>query len=242
MKKLTICLIILIIITLGLGIAYFSIIGFNQKDRLTREISIAAQTDIKNLNTNTKTTGQYKIIEKDLKQYFYDMKNNMNTVIETTQDSRYSQILKVENLKLDGPDFEESFKFLDEAYKKMESCSQYIKNNFSESDFQKRVEGLNLDQEYKDLYMELVREYIINDEGMSKSKIEVGITSFKEIIDYQKKVLDYLKNNKEGWGTNEDSLVFYDTKVMVGYSSIINSYKKENETDLVIPKIQKVTE
>ena len=66
MKKLTIVLSILIIITIALGITYFSIIGFNQKDRLIREIKVASQTDVENLNTNTKTKGQYKIIEKDI--------------------------------------------------------------------------------------------------------------------------------------------------------------------------------
>ena len=239
MKKLTIILSILIIITIALGITYFSIIGFNQKDRLTREIKVASQTDIENLNTNTKTKGQYKIIEKDLKQYFYDMKYNLKTVIETTQDSRYTTILKIENLKYDGPDFEESLKFLDDAYERMKTCSLYIKNNLTEADFQKRMEGLNLDKEYQDLYMQLVKEYILNeDENMSKSQIETSILSFNKIIVYQKKVLEYLKLNKAGWGINEDTLVFYDTSVMLGYTTLVNSYKYTSENTVIIPKTE----
>lgn len=242
MKKLTTYLILLIITTIALAITYFRIIGLSQKDRLIREISIAAKTDIEKLDTNTKTTGQYKIIEKDLKQYFYDMKTNLKTVIETTQDTRYTTILKVENLKYDGPDFEESLKFLDDAYKRMQTCSTYIKNNLSESDFQKRVDALNLSQPYKDLYMQLVREYILSEEeNTSKGQIEVGITSFNKIIIYQKKVLEYLRENKAGWGINEDSLIFFDTDVMIGYSTLVNSYKYTSENTVVVPKVEGTT-
>lgn len=241
-KKLIICLIFLIILTIILAIAYFSIIGFDQKERLEREISLISKMDVtKEISNETKTTGQYKIIEKDLKEYFKEMKNNLNTVLEITQDSRYSTILKVENLKYDGPDFEESFNFLNEAYTKIDECSNYIKNNLTYDDFKIRAESLNLEQEYYDLYMELVNEYILTtEENTKKTQIETSIENFKEIIDYQKSVLAYLQSNTDGWGIDDDSLIFFDTKVMVGYSTIVNSYKYDKNY-VTVPEAEEAT-
>ena len=129
MKKAIIGVIIAIVLVAVVGIGILVVKDLKQEDTLRQEmlefenLTRAENIDFDKIDQKIreiKTTGDYGVLEKAMKDYLADVVNATVSIADVLNDERIVNALTPENYVEDGPDFVQTKQFLEEAKEKME--------------------------------------------------------------------------------------------------------------------------
>ena len=124
MKKVIIGLIIAIVLVIAVGIGILVVKDFKQEDILRQEmlefenLTRAENIDLDQIDQRIreiKTTGDYGVLEKAMKDYLADVVNASVSIADVLNDERIVNTLTPQNYTDDGPDFVQTKQFLEEA-------------------------------------------------------------------------------------------------------------------------------
>ena len=124
MKKVIIGVIIAIVVVAIVGIGILVVNDFRQEDILRQEmlefenLTRAENIDLDQMDQKIreiKTTGDYGVLEKAMKDYLADVVNATVGIADVLNDERIVNVLTPENYAEDGPDFVQTKQFLVEA-------------------------------------------------------------------------------------------------------------------------------
>lgn len=227
-----IAVIVLVLIALAVGVGLFINYHKTQIDLLNEEslkilnLEIAKEDGTLNENVSIdmdiKTSGGYAVVEKTLKDY-------LNEVIELAKDAttvynteEIDQILNIENIKNDGPDFVET----KAKIAKMKSDSkQYIEKFISLCDENRLLSAID-DKDVSDYYKEVYRK-VAADEN-TKSELEKSINEIKQVestVDkaygLMEKLVNFLSDNKASWQISNDQIVFKSQSALDEFNKIL---------------------
>ena len=113
-KKKFFIIFILILLDAFLLVGYLVIRDKTNLNDLKKEINEVNKLDVTkdSYNRRIKTSGDYALVEKTIKNYLNDYSKGVQEVKSTMKDSKLTKILSYDNYTSDGFEFVESFKYL----------------------------------------------------------------------------------------------------------------------------------
>lgn len=212
MKKKIIIIFLAVLLLIMIFIAYSVHTDLKEEEILYKEIDniIASNFEVYDKN---KTYGKYLSLEKEIKTSLEDFQKTSKNIIEKLENKEYLNIMNLENLKKDMPEFTAS-------YEKIASLENDVK---SAEAFLKEEERMpKLDSYYLDLYKKIMKkEEIENFKYSKRASIQGYIDKLKPLILVYKNALDFLKTNKGMWEINNNQLYFYNDDLTKKYNEII---------------------
>ena len=175
-----------------------------------------------------KTSGDYALVEKTIKNYLNDYSNGVQEVKSTMNDPKLTKILSYDNYSSDGFEFVESFKYLSD---KKEKFNKEIDKLIKKSD-KKYIEKY-IDKKIKDnYYNNLCNELMITKKRTksfeeTKSTLEGIKTKVNKIIDTSSEILTLIKDNKDDCVLEDDQIKFKSKAVFDKYNELINKIKED---------------
>ena len=125
-KKIAALLILAVIILLAAGVLFLTMRQVNQLNDETAKI-VRMDIDEDVIDEEIYTNGSYAEIEQTIKDYMSDYIENLKTVRTLFQDQEFSDLLSVENIEADGPEFKNSAEYLSEKRRTADEAFQKLK-------------------------------------------------------------------------------------------------------------------
>lgn len=233
MKKVIIGVIIAIVVVAIVGIGILVVNDFRQEDILRQEmlefenLTRAENIDLDQMDQKIreiKTTGDYGVLEKAMKDYLADVVNATVGIADVLNDERIVNVLTPENYAEDGPDFVQTKQFLEEAKGKIEQYKTEVLTLLTNEGAMSYIENKNLDDYYIDLYKEIAlsEDTAIEEDN---AELEASLDEAVKILDVETQVINFLSENKDGWEIQGENIVF-------------NSEELQNQYDELVSQIQ----
>ena len=228
-KKKFFIIFLFILLDSFLLVGYLVIRDKTNLTNLEKEVKEINKLDITKdkFNRRIKTSGDYALVEKTIKNYLNDYSKGVQEVKNTMNDSKLTKILSFDNYSTDGFEFVESFKYLTST---KESFNKEIDLLIKKSD-KKYIEKY-IDKKIKDnYYNNLCNELMITKERTksfeeTKKTLEEIKSKVNKVIDTSTEVLNLLKDNKDDCVLEEGQIKFKSKAVFDKYNELINKIKE----------------
>ena len=230
MKKTIIWIIIAIVLVIVIGIGVLVVKDFKQEDILRQEmlefenLTRAETIDLDAIDQRIrelKTTGDYGVIEKAMKDYLADVVNVSVDIANILNDERMTNILTPANYAEDGPDFVETKQFLQESMGKIEQYKNEVLELLTNEKAMSYIENKNLDQYYIDLYKEIaLSEDTALDED--NAEIENSLNEANQILETETQIINFLSENKGNWEVQGENIVFNSDALTNQYNEYVS--------------------
>lgn len=219
------------IIFLFFIVGYFTIF---QKILVKREIEKlenlvqAEQIDYDKVEKKLKTTvtiGNYRKVEQAFKNYLSDVVFVSKEIHALTSKEKLSNVLSANNLKTDGPDFQNTEKYLKNSKEELNEKFNHLIALMDKKAIMNYIVKQNLPTKYKKFYEEVAidhNENLISMQQNLKESLDYYNTAFNTLS----KAIEYLKTHKT-WKIDDDKLVFNSSKDFKEYNKIIESLNNE---------------
>ncbi len=230
MKKAIIGVIIAIVLVAIVGIGILVVNDFKQEDILRQEmlefenLTRAENIDFDKIDQKIreiKTTGDYGVLEKAMKDYLADVVNATVSIADVLNDEKIVNALTPENYMEDGPDFVQTKQFLEEAKGEIEKNKTEVLKLLSNEGAMSYIENKNLDQYYIDLYKEIAlsEDTAIEEDN---AELEDSLNEVARILDIETHVINLLSENKNGWEIQDQNIVFNNETLQNQYNEYIS--------------------
>ena len=230
MKKAIIGVIIAIVLVAVVGIGVLVVNNFRQEDILRQEmlefenLTRAENIDLDQIDQRIrelKTTGDYGVLEKAMKDYLADVVNASVSIANVLNDERIVNALTPENYTEDGPDFVQTKQFLEQAKSDIEQYKTEVLTLLTNEGAMSYIENKNLDQYYIDLYKEIA---LSEDTAIEESnaELESSLDEAMKILDVETQVINFLSENKDGWEIQGENIVFSSEELQNQYDEYIS--------------------
>ena len=230
MKKAIIGVIIAIVLVAVVGIGILVVNDFRQEDILRQEmlefenLTRAENIDLDQIDQRIrelKTTGDYGVLEKAMKDYLADVVNASVSIANVLNDERIVNALTPENYAEDGPEFTQTKQFLEQAKSDMEQYKTEVLTLLTNEGAMSYIEDKNLDQYYIDLYKEIA---LSEDTAIEESnaELESSLDEAMKILDVETQVINFLSENKDGWEMQGENIVFSSEELQNQYNEYIS--------------------
>ena len=230
MKKAIIGVIIAIVLVAIVGIGILVVNDFKQEDILRQEmlefenLTRAENIDFDKIDQKIreiKTTGDYGVLEKAMKDYLADVVNATVSIADVLNDEKIVNALTPENYMEDGPDFVQTKQFLEEAKGEIEKNKTEVLKLLSNEGAMSYIENKNLDQYYIDLYKEIA---LSEDTAIEEDNadLEDSLNEVARILDIETHVINLLSENKNDWEIQDQNIVFNNETLQNQYNEYIS--------------------
>ena len=230
MKKAIIGVIIAIVLVAVIGIGILVVNDFRQEDILRQEmlefenLTRAENIDLDQIDQKIreiKTTGDYGVLEKAMKDYLADVVNASVSIANVLNDERIINALTPENYVEDGPDFVQTKQFLEEAKGEIEQYKEEVLTLLTNEGAMTYIENKNLDQYYIDLYKEIA---LSEDTAIEESNTELenSLDEMMKLLDVETQIINFLSENKDGWEIQGENIVFSSEELQNQYNEYIS--------------------
>lgn len=219
-----------IIIDAILVVGFLVIRDATSLSKLDNEMSIIYKKDITNdrYNTKLKSNGGYAVVEKTIKDYLDYYAVNIQKLSQMLDDPKLAEMLSYDNYSKDGPNFNESLKYLEDNKKSFNKIVDELLENMNEDNISKRILEKTDDSYYISLYKDIMFSDEMSDELNNINDLLNNVkTDANDIYDTCITVLNYLKVYQGEW-TLEDGEIKFKTQDMYDYyTGLVNKVKKD---------------
>ena len=212
-----------------LFVGYLSIGYVFQEFLLKREISALTKLDISNDDFNRKlvTTGNYRVVEKTIKDYLNQYSNNIKNVNILVSDSDFTKILTYDHMSQDS-DYSESLSIVEDVKGKFNVYMDQMIEMCSVDSIKKPILEANLETYYVTLYEKLMLDESIssklrfNVEYLEKYKKEMN-TKFDTCTE----LFNYLKDHSEDVEYADGEIKLRNEEMINQYNSYMDKIQKK---------------
>ena len=219
-----------IIIDAILVVGFLVIRDATSLSKLDNEMSIIYKKDITKdrYNTKLKSNGGYAVVEKTIKDYLDYYAVNIQKLSQMLDDPKLAEMLSYDNYSKDGPNFNESLKYLEDNKKSFNKIVDELLENMNEDNINKRIFDKTNDSYYISLYKDIMFSDEMSDELNNINDLLNNVkTDANDIYDTCITVLNYLKVYQGEW-TLEDGEIKFKTQDMYDYyTGLVNKVKKD---------------
>ena len=230
MKKAIIGVVIAIVLVAVVGIGVLVVNDFRQEDVLRQEmlefenLTRAENIDLDQIDQRIrelKTTGDYGVLEKAMKDYLADVVNTSVSIANIINDERIVNALTPENYTEDGPDFVQTKQFLEQAKSDIEQYKTEVLTLLTNEGAMSYIEDKNLDQYYIDLYKEIA---LSEDTAIEESNTELenSLDEMMKLLDVETQIINFLSENKDGWEIQGENIIFNNQTLQDQYNEYIS--------------------
>lgn len=230
-KGAKIAIIIGVIILLVAGFFGFNIIkDLKQEQALRVEVDKISKTiNEKNYNTEEVNkmlerriaNGDYAVVEDAVKTYMSDSLKSIAKLEALVGDKELPKVLSAENYKKDGPNFTKTKAYIKKTKEDLQTVNTEILNAMDNEKIKEYIASKDVDEHYKKFFEELAfgKEEIIDE--TDKKKYTDSIDVFKELLDIQEDIINFLSKNKNKWKVQGNQVMFYNQSELNQYNSYL---------------------
>ncbi len=189
------------------------------------------KVDTKEVNKKldrTVTTGEYKKIEKALKNYLKDVITTTDTLTSLLNDEKMTTVLSIENIKKDQKEFKESLAYLKETKDSLSSSFNQLNSLLEKDTMLSYFKKEKIDESYKEEYDELIQEETEELKAAQK-ELKTALEQMNTLLDAEEKMLMLLKENPNDWKITNGQIEFYEQKLLDKYNSYYDEIAKISE-------------
>lgn len=229
-KKKFFIIFLFIILDSFLLVGYLVIRDKTNLSNLNKEIKEINKLDITkdSFDRRIKTSGDYALVERTIKNYLNDYSNGVLEVKNTMNDTKLTKILSFDNYSTDGFEFVESFKYLESEKASFNKEIDLLIEKSSKSYMKKYINKKIKDKYYNDLCNELmVTEERIKSLEETKKTLEEIKSKVNKVFDTSTEVLNLLKDNKDDCVLEDGQIKFKSKPVFDKYNELISKIKED---------------
>ena len=200
-KQKTIIAILVVVAIIVIGVVLFLVYrDISAKNKLTEEINSLSET---NINMEIKTSGQYGIVEKLVKENFKSYYDSINTLRENYDEVANIKALNIENYKNDGPEFNTTLETLNTIKTEDQNLIATLNDLIDETKIDEKAANNGLKGKYVQEYKDILAQIKLAD---GVNKIKETDAKFDGYLNSLIDVLTYMKDNKDVWFIENDTL------------------------------------
>lgn len=167
--------------------------------------------------------GNYKDVEKAIKNYLKEYYNTYKSIRTVSENDKITSILSYENMLMDGPNFDTSIPYTEKVINKLNELKETEEKLYNRDYYMNFYEGK--DSFYKEYYEEQIKDYLGNQKSIKEDMEEVI-----KIIELEKEILVFLKDNQSSWSLQNQNIYFTDQNVEREYYLLINKFSESEES------------
>ncbi len=200
-KQKTIIAILVVVAIIVIGVVLFLVYrDISAKNKLTEEINSLSET---NINMEIKTSGQYGIVEKLVKEDFKAYYDSINALRENYDEVANIKALNIENYKNDGPEFNTTLETLNTIKTEDQNLIATLNDLIDETKIDEKAANNGLKGKYVQEYKDILAQIKLAD---GVNKIKETDAKFDGYLNSLIDVLTYMKDNKDVWFIENDTL------------------------------------
>ena len=188
-----------------------------------------------NAVVNEKIDSDYKIscksrfgycdIEEAIKTYMNEYSTRLREIKEISTDKTLVNILSIDNIKKDGPNFDKSFEYLKSTLSKYDTDVDRLIKMSDKAYLNNYIKTYTKSKKYIELYKEIIEDEDVykkvdNSEELKKNKENID-NNIKVSIE----ILEFLKKNSKNWKIENNIIKFNDYKLLDQYNAYIKKLK-----------------
>ena len=223
--KKTIIGIIIVVVLIG-ALILVSYLNTEQVNTLTEESNKLLQANIleDEIDSTIKTKYSYGTVEKAMKEYLTQLKNEYTKMEELNEEIDSDEIFSAKNIE--DKNLEEIEKIIEDYREKSKSYIAEYRELISD---EKIIQNIN-EKEIsirKDYYVDLYKtvmlgevmkdQYNTLEESLSEKRDEIY-----DKLNIIERIKKYLEDNKSYWSIKEEKIQFTNISKMTGYYDLIN--------------------
>lgn len=238
-SKKIVLIIIAIIVLIFLLVAGFIFYHGNQTGKLISEVNKIAEMQMMNedgsmvenpIDMEIKTTGSYAVIEKTFKDYVNEVVNSTKDLAEALDEEKIMNLVSIENMQQDGPDFVNSKQEVENMKQAIEEYITKFQEYANEDNLLSKIDDKDVSDYYKELYKTLAV-----DEDMETSledtvqQLNTAGEEAKQALDDLNSIFNFLSENKDDWQIEDGQIVFNTESSYEEYNSLMSSLETMQE-------------
>ena len=222
MKKI-ICLILVIIAAVTGGVFVYLHMD-KQVDILNREADTIKKMDIKNDKIDMKLycTGDYMAVEDTMKEYIDSYLGEIEKFEAVMNDTRLSDLLAIDNIASDNPEFFNSRELINEKKQELEDEAQILTDMAKEENILAAIDEESINDFQKRLYDDVMLERIGTNFFYPESEITKAKEEKLSKLDDMMNVFDFLQLNLGNWSIDNNILRFTNDQLLNEYRDLIS--------------------
>ena len=227
-KRVVIAIIVIIILIVGIisGAYFFSGFSNKQTKLLTDETNKILQADIttENIDLDIKSSKNYAVVEKAIKEYVSELKNIYVEMDELNKGINPNNIFTADNIE--DKDLSEIDDIINEYKEKSQDAVTKLESLLTEEKIAENINKRNISTR-KDYYIELYNTIMTSD-NMKKqyNTLEEKIKDEKSKLSEKLKQIDniseFLKKNSDAWTIKDGKIQFTNLNRMTEYYGLLN--------------------
>lgn len=198
-------------------------------NNLEEEVKILAKLDVGSdrYNRGLKTSGDYALVEKTIKEYMDEYAVLLQDTLKIKQDEKFTKILSYSNYEKDGPNFEESLNYLSLEKTNFNDNIAKLLDMSKEEAIIKYGEDRITDEYYLSLYKELILSDDLKNNFWSTSDDLVATRDdVNRLFDQSTEALNLLVANQKYWKLEDGEIKIMSQTLYDQYMAIINGLNK----------------
>lgn len=218
-KKIAALLILAVIILLAAGVLFLTMRQVNQLNDETAKI-VRMDIDEDVIDEEIYTNGSYAEIEQTIKDYMSDYIENLKTVRTLFQDQEFSDLLSVENIEADGPEFKNSAEYLSEKRRTADEAFQKLEEMAGEEMIMAAIEKKGLSSYFEQLYRKLALENLRVNFMYSAEELKTAKESVEAMIASREEAVTFLSEQQSNWKLEDGKLKFDSDDLLSQYNDL----------------------
>lgn len=220
-KKKVGILISMVILCVTLVVGYLTIGYTYQEYRLKEEINKLSVLDISKDKFNTKyvTLGDYRIVEKSIKEYLNEYASCMQEINSLVNNNKITKLLSYDNLNTEN--YNDSIDYVNNSLDIINKDIDKLIDLSEEESIRNYILKYDLDKYYVDLY----NDYMFSDEISSKFNLDSDyLLKYREAINTKlsacSDVFKFLNEN------SDDNYLFEDGEIKFKTNELLDQYNQ----------------
>lgn len=176
------------------------------------------------------STGDYAKVERQVKLNFQTLYEKNNQLCELFEDETYLNLLTNQNYQKDGPNFEQSFIYLEQLNTKANALIKEIEILGTDSYIESEKNKIKAYVYYQDYFIDILTNQTIYFEF-----IKDAITGYQELSSTTNRItqiLLFLRQNQDKWYIKDNVFTYLDESFYQQYLSLFNQIQEDtNQKD-----------
>lgn len=171
------------------------------------------------------SSGDYAKVERQIKLNFQTLYQKTEELLKLFEDPNYLQLLTNQNYQKDGPDFEQSFLFLEQTNTKATRLIKEIETLGSDTYIESEKNKIKASDYYQDYFLDVLTNQTIYFESIEDARNgyqELSATT-NQII----QVLLFLRQNEDKWYIENNVFTYYDETFYQQYLFLLEGIDQE---------------
>lgn len=172
------------------------------------------------------SSGDYAKVERQVKLNFQTLYQKSDALYQLFEDNTYLELLTNQNYQKDGPNFEQSFIYLEQLNTKSSSLIKELETLGTESHIENEKNKIKADDYYQDYFIDVITNQTIYFESIHDAVN--GYQDLAKTLNQTIQVLLFLREHQDKWYIENNVFTYSDESFYQQYLALLNQIKTDS--------------